>query len=406
MGSTAPTKAELNGSNFKITRTTSPRKVPEPGSAEELSHSHCTDHMVTVRWTAAQGWETPEVKPYENLSIPPTASCLHYATECFEGMKVYRGYDGKLRLFRPDCNGERLNTSAQRSSLPGFKFEELKKLVAKLLQIDGPRWLPKSRPGSFLYIRPTIIGSGPHLGVQIPKEALLFIIAVPWPDFTKLKQDQNDDSSAPAPKGLKLFASTPDAIRAWPGGFGWAKLGANYGPSLQAHGKAQAMGFDQILWLFGEDRQVTEAGASNFFVVWRNAQSNQLELVTAPLESQLILPGVTRRSVLELVRERFSTEKQQAEGSSLAPLQVVERPLTIHEIETASREERLVEAFVSGTAYFITPVAMIRNNDLDISTLGQGGKPAGYAAQIKSWLEAIMYGKEEHDWSYVIEEEK
>lgn len=139
MGSVAPNIAELDGSNFNITRSTNLRDVPLPGSPEELSHSHCTDHMVTVRWTAQQGWETPEVKPYQNLSIPPTASVLHYATECFEGMKVYRGYDGKLRLFRPDCNGERLNSSSQRSSLPGFKYDELKKLVAKLLQIDGAR---------------------------------------------------------------------------------------------------------------------------------------------------------------------------------------------------------------------------------------------------------------------------
>lgn len=178
--------------------------------------------------------------------------------------------------------------------------------------------------------------------MQVPKEALLFIIAVPWPDFTKMKKDP---SEAPK-KGLKLFGSSPDTIRAWPGGFGYAKLGANYGPSLQAHGKAQAQGFDQILWLFGQDRQVTEAGASNFFIVWQNADTDKLELVTAPLGNQLILPGVTRRSVLELVRERLS---QNGVGQ-LAPLEVVERTFTIDEIEKASKEGRIVESFVSGTA--------------------------------------------------------
>ncbi|KAJ5232885.1 hypothetical protein N7468_005841 [Penicillium chermesinum] len=392
MGSIAPQMAELDGSHFNITRSTTLRDVPLPGSPEELSHSYCTDHMVTVRWTVGNGWETPEVKPYQNLSIAPTASVLHYATECFEGMKVYRGYDGKLRLFRPDLNGQRLNNSSQRSSLPGFKYDELKKLVAKLMQIDGPRWLPKDRPGSFLYIRPTVIGNGPHLGVQVPKEALLFIIAVPWPDFTKTRKTG----------GLRLFASTPDTIRAWPGGFGYAKLGANYGPSLLAHGKAQALGFDQILWLFGDDRQVTEAGASNFFLIWRNKETQKLELVTAPLENQLILPGVTRRSVLELVNERLS---KKAVGN-LEPLEVVERTFTIGEIEQAAQEGRIVESFVSGTAYFITPVAMIRNNETDISTLPENGEPAGYAAQIKSWMEAIIYGKEAHDWGYVVENEE
>ncbi|OJJ46667.1 hypothetical protein ASPZODRAFT_152116 [Penicilliopsis zonata CBS 506.65] len=387
MGSIAPTLPELDASFIKVTRTTTPREVPLPGSPEELSHSHCTDHMVTVRWTSSAGWDTPEVKPFQNLSIPPTASCLHYATECFEGMKAYRGYDGKLRLFRPDCNGERLVMSSQRISLPGFKPEELKLLIAKLLQIDGPRWLPKDRPGRFLYIRPTLIGNGTQLGVQVPKEALLFIIAVPWPD--------------PSQKiGLKLLASRPETIRAWPGGFGSAKLGANYGPSLQFHGQAQAAGFDQALWLFGPDRQITEAGASNFFLVWDNKTTGKRELVTAPLDTQIILPGITRRSVLELALSRLATKQV----GGLAPVEVVERTFTMDELTQAWKEGCIVEAFVSGTAFFITPIMLIRDGDLDITLLSEGER-AGYAAQIKTWLEAIMYGREEHEWAYVIEGE-
>ncbi|KAL4910472.1 hypothetical protein BDW74DRAFT_52340 [Aspergillus multicolor] len=397
MGSIETTPAELDASVVKITRSTELRHVPLPGSPEELSHSYCTDHMVTARWTATGGWETPEVKPFQNLSIPPTASCLHYATECFEGMKVYRGYDGKLRIFRPDLNGERLSSSAIRASLPCFRYQELKALIAKLMQVDGLRWLPKSQPGRFLYLRPTLIGSGTQLGVQAPAEALLFIIAVPWPDpASRLKAVPGEAL------GLKLLASTPDTIRAWPGGFGYAKLGANYGPSLAAHGKAQAQGFDQVLWLFGEDRQVTEAGASNFFIVWENAQTGKRELVTAPLENQLILPGVTRRSVLELARSKLN----QTVGD-LGAVEVVEKTFTIADVEAAWKEGRVVEAFVCGTAFFITPVKLIRNGDVDIPLL-QPGQTAGYAAQIKSWLEAIMYGKEgaeNHEWAYLIENE-
>lgn len=139
MCSIAPTLPDVDASSTKITPSTNLRDLPAPGSPEERSHSYCTDHMVTVRWTAAGGWETPEVRPFENLSIPPTASCLHYATECFEGMKVYRGYDGKLRLFRPDCNGERLVSSCKRASLPGFNPQELKLLIAKMMKLDGGR---------------------------------------------------------------------------------------------------------------------------------------------------------------------------------------------------------------------------------------------------------------------------
>ncbi|OJJ81242.1 branched-chain amino acid aminotransferase, cytosolic [Aspergillus glaucus CBS 516.65] len=385
MGSITP---NLDASTINFTPSTHLRPVPAIGSPEEKSHSYCTDHMVTVRWTVESGWQTPEIRPFENLSIPPTASCLHYATECFEGMKAYRGYDGKLRLFRPDCNGERLANSAVRTSLPGFAPGEVKKLVGRLLQIDGPRWLPKDQLGRYLYIRPTVIGNGTQLGVQAPKEALLFIIAVPWPDMSS------------NPSGLKLLASTPDTIRAWPGGFGYAKLGANYGPSLAAHGVATGQGFDQVLWLFGEERQVTEAGASNFFIVWENKQGGR-ELVTASLESQVILPGVTRRSVLELARERLSSPS----ATGLPPVDVVERPFTIGEVEEAWKEGRIIEAFVSGTAYFIAPVQIIRNGDVDMNMLEAGVERAGYAAQIKLWLGAIMYGKEEHEWGYVIENE-
>ncbi|KAL4927587.1 branched-chain amino acid aminotransferase, cytosolic [Aspergillus undulatus] len=397
MGSIEATPAGLDASVINITRSTNLRDVPAPGSPEELSHSYCTDHMVTVRWTLANGWETPEVKPFQNLSIAPTASVLHYATECFEGMKVYRGYDGKLRLFRPDLNGERLSNSAVRASLPSFQFDQLKLLIAKLMQIDGLRWLPKSQPGRFLYLRPTLIGSGTQLGVQAPIEATLFIIAVPWPDpATRLKV------TAGEAMGLKLLTSSPDTIRAWPGGFGYAKLGANYGPSLAAHGKAQAQGFDQILWLFGEDRQVTEAGASNFFIVWENKETGKREMVTAPLENQLILPGVTRRSVLELARSRLT----KAVGD-LGPVEVVEKTLTIADVEAAYKEGRVVEAFVCGTAFFITPVKLIRDGETDIQLL-KAGQTAGYAAQVKKWLEAIMYGRdgeESHKWAYTIENE-
>lgn len=212
-------------------------------------------------------------------------------------------------------------------------------------------WLPKSQPGKYLYLRPTLIANGTSLGVQIPKEALLFIIAVPWPDPftapTSTTPSENTTITAKKPtNALKLLASTPDTIRAWPGGFGYAKLGANYGPSLQAHGQAKAIGFDQVLWLFGSERIVTEAGASNFFVVWRNRESGKLELVTPALENQLILPGVTRRSVLELARERLTS----GTTGGLEAVEVVERQFGIDEVEKASKEGRIVEAFVSGTA--------------------------------------------------------
>ena len=272
----------------------------------------------------------------------PTASVLHYATECFEGLKFYRGHDLKLRLFRPDCNTRRMLNSATRISLPAFNPEELQKLIETLVAVDGEKWLPKSRPGTFLYLRPTMIATAAALGVQKPKEALLYIMACCFPSFdtpngTAGPSDNMVQQLSNAKPGLKLLASKEDTVRAWPGGFGYAKVGANYGPSLVAQGEAKARGFDQVLWLLGKNCDVTEAGASNFFVVWKT--EGRLQLVTAPLGDKIILDGVTRRSVLQLARERLGGD-----------LEIVERKYTMSEIEDAVEEGRLLEAFAAGTA--------------------------------------------------------
>jgi len=132
--------------------------VPQPGDSIIATASQCTDHMITAVWKSTTGWEDPELRPYGNLSLAPTASVLHYATECFEGMKMYRGYDGKLRLFRPDANCRRMLISSTRIALPGFDPRELEKLIIAMISVDGPKWLPKH--GTFLYLRPTMIGSG------------------------------------------------------------------------------------------------------------------------------------------------------------------------------------------------------------------------------------------------------
>lgn len=334
----------------------------------------------------------------------PTASVLQYATTCFEGMRFYRGIDGRLRLFRPDCNCARMLMSSTRISLPAFPPAELQKLIEALVSIDGPKWLPKTRPGTFLYLRPTMIANSASLGVQKPNKAMLYVIACCFPSF-----DEPAGFLARAPPastscgvlskpGLKLLASREDTIRAWPGDFGFAKVGANYGPSLLAQGEARARGYDQILWLLGKDCEVTEAGASNFFIVWRNAHG-QVELVTAPLDDKVILDGVTRRSVLGLAKQRLT-----ASGSHLEPVAVVERNYTMADLLDAITECRLIEAFAAGTAFFISPVSTIhfRGIDLDIPMKEDGGTTGPYAKVLKTWLKDIMYGHVEHEWGVVV----
>ncbi|KAG0651007.1 Branched-chain-amino-acid [Hyphodiscus hymeniophilus] len=388
-----PAIQDLDASKLTITRTTTLRPVPEPDSKEIWSVKACTDHMVMVKWTEDAGWHAPELKPYGPLTIMPTASCLHYATQCFEGMKVYRGYDGKLRLFRPDRNCARLVTSSLRVSLPPFDPVELEKILKAFLAVDGPRWLPKSRPGTFLYLRPAMIGNGEQLGVSPPSEVLLFILAVPWPDLST----SSPPGSPPKPPGLKLLASKDDT-RAWPGGFGYTKVGANYGPSFGSQMEGRKRGYDQILWLLNnkQEHEVTEAGASNFFLVWKTREG-RTEMVTAPLDSKVILDGVTRRSVLDLAKERLVEGSRYLAGE-VGPVDVVERTLTMLEVEEAQREGRLVEAFVSGTAYFITPVSAINFKDEELDIPMGDGTSGHYAALLKQWLGDIMYGNVDHPW--------
>lgn len=326
-GVAQPNVQELDASKLTYTFTQAPRDLPAPGVHSQDDQTIATDHMVTIPWTSRGGWGTPELKPYGPLSLMPTASVLHYATECFEGLKVYRGDDGQLRLFRPDCNAQRMVMSATRISLPSFAPRQLERLMVALMAVDGPKWLPRDQPGRFLYLRPTLIGTQGQLGVQAPSEALLYIIATFMPVL---------DSP---PGGLRLHTSPDDMVRAWVGGFGFAKVGANYGPSLLATAEARARGFGQILWLYGPDGQCTEAGASNFFVVWKARDTGRTQVVTAPLDDRLILDGVTRRSALQLIRERLEGE-----------VDVVERKYTIAEVLEADAEGRIVEAFAAGTA--------------------------------------------------------
>jgi len=146
--------AELDYSILRTEYTVSRRTPPVKGSAEEASQSVCTDHMITCSWTQATGWGVPELQPYGALTLMPTASCLHYATECFEGMKLYRGYDGKLRLFRPSLNANRMRMSAARIALPSFNPDELIKLITKLCATDGPKWLPRNEQEiSFTFVQ-------------------------------------------------------------------------------------------------------------------------------------------------------------------------------------------------------------------------------------------------------------
>ncbi|EQB44854.1 branched-chain amino acid aminotransferase [Colletotrichum gloeosporioides Cg-14] len=384
----------LKASAIEMQWTKVPKPVPAPGSPEITSLKATTDHMITVSWTSVKGWDSPKLVPYGPIPLMPSANVIHYATSCFEGMKVYRGFDGRLRLHRPLYNCNRMLSSAERISLPGFEPEELLKLIHKLCVIEAPKWLPKHKTGSMLYIRPTLIGTDSSLGLSVPEEALLYIFLIHWPSLNPTTAPNDDNKK----NGIRLLASTESTVRAWPGGTGAAKVAANYGPTIQAQGEARRLGYDQILWLFGPDRQITEAGSANVFVIQR-ASTGALQMVTPPLdERKIILAGGTRRSILELSRKMFAGGPANEEAEEV---EVLESDITMSDIVRSVDDDSLVAVFVVGTAAWVQPVAEIMFDGRTIR-LPLGKVP--HVSLLKEKLESIVYGKETSPWGEVVDE--
>ncbi|CAI9633407.1 unnamed protein product [Alternaria burnsii] len=386
-------QSSLRASRLEEQALYNPKPIPEPTDASITDLKTTTDRMITVLWTADHGWANPKLVPYGPLSLMPTASALQYATECFEGMKLFRGHDGRLRLFRPLYNCQRMLASAERISLPGFEPEELLKLIHRLCALEAPKWLPKDRAGTALYIRPTLIGTDSSLGFKVPEEAQLCIFMLYWPS-PSLKSESVPSTTS---HWMRLVTSSESAVRSWPGGTGTAKIGGNYGPTLLEHNKARSRGYDQVLWLYGPDRCVTEAGSTNFFVLWRTPKG-QLELATAPLDEQgLILAGNTRQTILEMFNTCFSSQ----ESSLLEPCNVAEKKISISEIERAVGEDRVLGAFAVGTAAWIQEVKEIGHNGRDIR-INVGKAP--HISFVREQLAAILLGEIESRWVEVVEE--
>ena len=353
----------------------SPSELRAKPPVEELGFGkHFTDHMLRIKWTQAKGWEAPVICKLQNMEIHPAAKVLHYAQELFEGMKAYRGVDNEIRMFRPMHNMTRMLVSARRSCLPTFEPLELVHCLRKLIQIEQ-EWVPHTSSSS-LYLRPTMIGIEPTLGVAPAAEAELFVILSPvGPYYSCGVQPVN-------------LLADPDYVRAWPGGSGYSKMGSNYAPTLYISEIAAKHNCHQALWLYGPDEEITEVGAMNIFALFRQ-KSGQLELVTPSLESGLILPGVTRRSVLELAR--------QWEG-----VEVTERKLTLKEILKGAEDGTLVEMFGTGTAAIVSPVGNIFYRGKMVP-LPVPSEDLSFAHKVMSTLTDIYYGKVAHPWAINIE---
>ncbi|RPD81811.1 branched-chain amino acid aminotransferase II [Lentinus tigrinus ALCF2SS1-7] len=370
---------DIDPSLLQVVKTDSPKDVPHPSN---LVFGHTfTDHMLTVPWQMLEGWGAPKIQPFNSLSLPPSATVFHYAHCLFEGLKAYRDTNGKVTLFRPDMNMKRMNRTAERVAMPTFNSDAMVELLKQLVRLDK-HWIP-NQPGYSLYIRPTMIGTQAALGIAPPKEVLLFVICSPVGPYY--------------PQGFKPVAlyGTTEYVRAAPGGIGAYKLGANYAAGVAAQKAAAEKGYVQNLWLHGPDHHITEVGTMNAFVVFKKPDGT-IELVTPPLDG-MILPGVTRDSVLTLAQEHAAGLIKIPELTN--KLVVSERPVTMGEVKEAAEKGNLVEFFGTGTAAVISPVDRIGylGKDVQIPTGPDGMGPV--SRPLWKYLTGIQTGTIAHPWA-------
>lgn len=305
------------------------QRKPRPASTDLGFGQHFTDHMFLMDFEAGRGWHSPRLVPYAPLAIDPAASALQYGQAMFDGFKAIRGQDGKIRLFRPDRHCQRMAHGAGRMCMSAVSPDVMLQAVVELVRLDQD-WVP-SAPNTALYLRPTLIGTEPFLGVRPSRTFTFFIIASPVGAYYAEGFD---------PVSIWI---EEECVRAARGGLGAVKAGANYAASLYAAERARAKGYAQVLWLdAAEHRYLEEVGTMNLFVAIGDA------LITPPLEGS-ILEGVTRNSILTLLREW--------------KYEVIERPIAVDEIERAHTEGRLKEVFGCGTAAVISPVGELGYKD-------------------------------------------
>ncbi|MDD3248947.1 MAG: branched-chain amino acid aminotransferase [Smithella sp.] len=337
---------------------------PKPDEKKLGFGQYFADHMFTMKYRGADGWYDPVIEPYHSLQLDPTAMCLHYGQEIFEGLKAYRGTNDEIFLFRPMENIRRMNVSAARLCMPPVDETVFLDALRQFVLLEK-EWVPREK-GASLYIRPTMIATEAALGVHPADEYLFFIVCGPVGAYY-----------AHGFGPTKIYVSD-DCVRAAPGGTGHVKAAGNYAASLYASRIAGEMGYTQVLWLDArENRYVEEVGTSNIFFAIGD------QLVTPPLGGT-ILPGVTRDSVIKLAAH--------------LGVNVDERRLAMTEVITAIEKGTLREAFATGTAAVISPVGRIYYRDREY--LINEGNAGALAEKLYNEILQIQYGTREDPFGW------
>ncbi len=327
-----------------------------------------TDHMFVMEWAADKGWHDARIVPFENISLHPASTVLHYGAEIFEGLKAYRRADGGVQMFRPIENIRRMNRSAERMSLPQIDETDAMQILDTFVRTEQ-RWVPNSF-GTSLYLRPFMFGNDEALGVHAVHSAVFMIIASPSGSYY-----------AEGINPVKIMIESED-VRTVRGGTGYAKCGGNYAASTRAGERAAKKGYSQVLWLDGVERKyIEEVGAMN--VMFKIAG----EIVTPKLTGS-ILPGITRMSCIEVLKSKGYN--------------VSERLLSLDELMTAIKNGTLEEAWGCGTAAVVSPIGALGVGDKEY-VIG-GGKIGAVTQELYDTLTSIQWGTapDEFGWIYKI----
>ena len=348
---------------ISITKATALKEKPE---ASTLGFGNFfTDHMFIMDYSDGKGWGNARIVPFGPFPIHPASTALHYGSEIFEGLKAYRTKSGDIQLFRPLENIRRLNNSAERLCLPQIPEDLALEVLTKFVEFEKD-WTPYAE-GTSLYIRPFMFGNDETLGVHAVHNATFMIILSPVGSYYK-------EGINP----VKIMIEADD-VRAVRGGTGYAKCGGNYAASNRAGQKAELQGYSQVLWLDGVERKyIEEVGAMNVMFKING------EIVTPALTGS-ILPGITRKSCLEVLR---------SEG-----YKVSERLLSIDELSEALENGTLEEAWGCGTAAVISPIGELSYKDKKYTI--NNGKIGDVTQHLYDTLTGIQWGKLEDKFGWV-----
>lgn len=354
--------------SLKIELTKNKKKQP---AVDQLGFgNHFTDHMFIMDYDAGKGWHSPRIIPYQPIVLDPAAKVFHYGQTIFEGLKAYKTDDGRVLLFRPQKNIERMNRSNERLSVPELDIEPTIDALKQLIAVDQD-WIPNA-PSTSLYIRPFVIATQPQLGVA-PSTQYQFIIIMS-PVGAYYSEGVNP---------VKIFVES-HYVRSVKGGVGEAKTAGNYAAGLKAQELASAKGYSQVLWLDGVHRKyIEEVGSMNVFFKMNGT-------VYTPALTGSILDGITRNSIIHLLKHWN--------------IPVEERQITIDELYEASRNGELEEAFGTGTAAVISPIGEL--NWQDQVLVINGGQTGELSKKLYDTLTGIQMGKIADPFGWMVEATK